>query len=46
MIGGTTMRSFILACLTAIVLAGIGAVVLNYVQEPASSAFRTESART
>jgi hypothetical protein len=39
------MRSFILACIAAIVIAAIGAAVLNLVQEPVDIAFTTESAR-
>lgn len=39
------MKSFILACITAVVLATIGAFVLESVQEGVSVAFTTESAR-
>jgi hypothetical protein len=39
------MRSFIAACITAIVLAVIGAIVLDHVQEPVSVAFATGSVR-
>jgi hypothetical protein len=39
------MRSFIMACIAAAVIAAIGAFVLNFVQEPADVAFTTESAR-
>jgi hypothetical protein len=39
------MRSFILACIAAAVIAAIGAVILNFIQEPADIAFTTESAR-
>jgi len=39
------MRSFLLACIVAIVVAAIGAFGLNYVQEPASVAFTTQGAR-
>ena len=39
------MRSFILACIAAIVIAAIGAAILNLVQEPVDIAFTTESAR-
>ncbi len=39
------MRSFILACIAAVVIAVIGAVVLDQFQEPAKVAFSTESAR-
>jgi hypothetical protein len=39
------MRSFIIACIAAAVIAAIGAIFLNFVQEPADVAFTTESAR-
>ena len=39
------MRSFIMACLAAVVVAVIGAMALSYVQEPVSVAFTTQSAR-
>lgn len=39
------MRSFVIACLAAIVFAAIGGLVLDYFQEPASVAFTTASAR-
>ena len=39
------MRSFIIACIVAVVIAAIGAVILDFVQEPADVAFTTESAR-
>jgi hypothetical protein len=39
------MRSFIAACIAAIVLAVIGAIALNQLQEPASVAFSTPSVR-
>ena len=39
------MRAFILACVAAVVIAAIGAVVLNSIQEPASAAFSTEGVR-
>ena len=39
------MRSFILACITAVAIAIIGAVVLNALQEPVTVAFSTEGAR-
>jgi hypothetical protein len=39
------MRSFILACVAAIVVAVIAAVALNAVQQPATIAFSTEGAR-
>ena len=39
------MRSFIIACVAAVVIAAIGAAVLNFVQEPVGVAFTTEAAR-
>jgi hypothetical protein len=39
------MRSFIAACVAAIVIAAVGAVVLDFYQLPANVAFTTESAR-
>jgi hypothetical protein len=39
------MRTFIIACAAAIVIAIIGGVVLNSVQEPVSQAFATPYAR-
>jgi hypothetical protein len=39
------MRSFILACIAAVIVAAIGAVALDRLQEPVAVAFSTESAR-
>lgn len=39
------MRSFIIACVAAVVIAVIGAIALNAAQEPVSGAFTTESTR-
>lgn len=39
------MRSFIFACVAAVVIAAIGATVLNIFQEPVKEAFATESVR-
>jgi hypothetical protein len=39
------MPSFIIAFIAAVVIAVIGAVVLNHVQEPVSVAFSTEAVR-
>ena len=39
------MRSFLLACVVAVVIAAIGAVGLDYLQEPVSVAFTTTGAR-
>jgi hypothetical protein len=39
------MKAFIGACIAAAVLAVIGVVVLNHVQEPADQAFATPYAR-
>jgi hypothetical protein len=39
------MRSFIIACIAGVVIAAIGAMILNFVQEPADVVFTAESAR-
>jgi hypothetical protein len=39
------MRIFVTACLAAIVLAVVGAIVLDHIQEPVSAAFTTTGAR-
>lgn len=39
----TRMQSFILACATVVVIATIGAFALDFLQEPVSVAFTTES---
>jgi hypothetical protein len=39
------MRSFITACVAAVVLAAIGATALSFIQEPAGTAFKTSSVR-
>ncbi len=39
------MRSFIAACVAAVVIAAIGAIVLNHFQEPVAVAFATQSVR-
>ncbi len=39
------MRTFIVACIAAVVIAFIGAFGLNSIQEPASVAFTTQEAR-
>jgi hypothetical protein len=39
------MRSFIAACIVAIVLAVVGAIVLDHIQEPVSLAFTTAGVR-
>jgi hypothetical protein len=39
------MRSFIAACVAAVVIAIIGAVALDYVQEPVGVAFATSGVR-
>jgi hypothetical protein len=39
------MRSFILACIAAVAMAVIGAIVLNQFQQPVTVAFSTEGAR-
>jgi len=39
------MRSFLAACVAAIVIAALGAVALNQIQESATVAFQTSSAK-
>jgi len=39
------MRSFITACVAAVVIAAIGALALNSFQEPVAAAFATEAVR-
>ena len=39
------MKTFIIACFAAIVIAAIGAVVLNGIQERADQAFSTSAVR-
>jgi hypothetical protein len=39
------MRSFVAACIAAIVIASGSAVVLNHYQKPAASAFTTSGVR-
>ncbi len=39
------MKSFIAGCVVAIMIAIIGNVVLNTIQEPAGAAFSTEAVR-
>ena len=39
------MRSFITACIAAIVIAVVGALALNALQKPADVAFSTEAVR-
>lgn len=39
------MRSFILACIAAAMIAATGAIILNLIQEPVQIAFTSESAR-
>jgi hypothetical protein len=39
------MRSFVAACIAAIVFAVVGAVALNHMQEPVSVAFSTVGVR-
>ena len=36
------MRSFIIACIAVVVIAAIGAAVLNFVQKPVDVAFTTD----
>jgi len=39
------MRSFVAACIAAAAIAVVGAVVLNFIQEPVGVAFSTEGVR-
>ena len=39
------MRAFLAACVVAIVVAAVGAVVLNRVQEPVEQAYATTGVR-
>lgn len=39
------MRSFIAACVAAVVIAALGAVALNFFQEPVNIAFSTQNVR-
>jgi hypothetical protein len=39
------MRSFIVACIAAVVIATIGAIALKFIQEPVSVAFATDAVR-
>jgi hypothetical protein len=41
----TGMRSFIAACIAAVAIAAIGAIVLDFYQLPADVAFTTKSVR-
>ncbi len=39
------MKTFVMACVVAIIIAVIGGIVLNSVQEPVDKAFSTTSVR-
>ena len=39
------MKSFVVACVAAIVIAVVGGIVLNSLNEPADEAFSTSSVR-
>ena len=41
----SSMRSFIAACVASIVIAALGAVALDLIQEPVATAFTTQSVR-
>ena len=43
--GKTAMRSFVVACIAAVVIAAIGAVALNFLQQPVDVAFATGAVR-
>jgi hypothetical protein len=39
------MKAFLLACVAALVIAAVGVVVLNRIQEPVQQAFATSAVR-
>lgn len=39
------MRSFVIACTAAVIIAAIGAIALDSVQEPVAVAFSTQGVR-
>ena len=39
------MRSFVFACIAAVLIAAAGAVALNFIQEPVDIAFATQGVR-
>jgi hypothetical protein len=39
------MKAFVIACVAAVIIAVIGGVVLNSIQEPVDKAFSTTSVR-
>lgn len=39
------MRTFIIACIAAVVIAAIAAIILNSIQEPVAVAFSTNEVR-
>jgi hypothetical protein len=39
------MRSFVVACIALVVIAGLGALALHFAQEPVDVAFATKSVR-
>jgi hypothetical protein len=43
--GTTGMRSFIMACIAAVVIAAVAAVALSFLQEPVDVAFTTSGVR-
>jgi hypothetical protein len=43
--GTTGMRSFIMACIAAVVIAAVAAVALSFLQKPVDVAFTTSGVR-
>jgi hypothetical protein len=43
--GTTGMRSFLMACIAAVVIAAVAAVALSFLQEPVDVAFTTSGVR-
>ncbi len=39
------MRIFIIGCIAAVAIAALGAILLDFLQEPVDAAFATESVR-
>ena len=43
--GHNPMKAFVIACVAAVIIAAIGGIALNSVQEPADQAFSTSAVR-
>jgi len=39
------MKAFVIACVVAVVIAAVGGIVLNSIQEPVDKAFSTSAVR-